>query len=385
MRIKSKEYLENNISYLHSSLNIAVIYGGEADKNGAVINKTHNPRATKTYEYVADDILQALVACGFKNVIKLPEDMNLSSALLENDIHICWLNSGGTQGYCSVSHAPSTLELLGIPYIGHNPLNAAVLDNKHIFKSMLASMDIKTAEFLVCNPNSAGGDDFINAQLDAHFKNHHGAFIVKPVSGRASQHVHHVPHRSELLDVIKHVNDITGGNVMIESFLGGDEYTMAVMGPILSKKNTIIDKAVPFAFSGVQRILSPDEMIFTSMDVKNISNDRMRVLSQDTDEHVINQLKEISSRIYQELDLETAVRIDFRADDSGVIHVLEANPKPDLKRPVKNQISLICAGLDDENMSYECLIQSMFINRVHDLITYKRKMAPKLCSLLPAH
>lgn len=83
MRIKSKEYLENNISHLHSSLNIAVIYGGEADKNGAVINKTHNPRSTKTYEYVADDILQALVACGFKNVIKLPEDMNLSSALLE--------------------------------------------------------------------------------------------------------------------------------------------------------------------------------------------------------------------------------------------------------------------------------------------------------------
>ena len=385
MQIKSKEYLEKNIDHLRNSLNIAVIYGGEADKAGTVINKTHNPRSTKTYEYVADDILHALVSCGFKNVIKLPEDMNLATALLENNIHICWLNSGGTQGYCSVSHAPSMLELLGIPYVGHNPLNAAVLDNKHIFKSILASMDVKTAEFLVCNPNSAGGDDLVNAQLDAHFKNHHGAFIVKPVSGRASQHVHHVPDRSGLLDVIKNVNNITGGNVMVEEFLGGNEYTMAVMGPIVSKKNKLIDRATPFAFSGVQRILEADEKIFTSMDTKKISNDRMRVLSQDDDEHVINKLEKLSTRIYQALDLETAVRIDFRADDSGEIYVLEANPKPDLKRPVKNQSSLICAGLDREDMSYECLIQSMFINRVHDLITYKRKMAPKLCALLEAH
>lgn len=384
MRIKSKEYLENNIKHLHESLNIAVIYGGKPDKTGTVINKTHNPRSTKTYEYVAEDILQALISCGFKNVIKLPEDMNLSSALLKNNIHICWLNSGGTQGYCSVSHAPAMLELLGIPYVGHNPLNAAVLDNKHIFKSILTNMGVKTAEFLVCNPNSAGGNDLINIQLDAHFKDHQGAFIVKPVSGRASQHVHHVPDRLELLDVIKQVNDATGGNVMVETFLGGNEYAMAVMGPILSKKNKLVDKSAPFAFSGVQRILDSDEMIFTSMDVKKISSNRMRVLSPDSDEQVISELERISSRIYQALDLETAVRIDFRADDSGVIYVLEANPKPDLKRPLQDQTSLICAGLEEENMSYECLIQSMFINRIHDLITYKRQMAPELCALLPA-
>lgn len=382
MRNKSKEILQKNIDRLRNSLNIAIIYGGEAEKTGSVINKTHNPRSTKTYEYVADDILQALVSSGFKNVIKLPEDMNLASALLENNIHICWLNSGGTQGYCSVSHAPSMLELLGIPYVGHNPLNAAILDNKHIFKSILSSMGIKTAEFMVCNPNSEGGNDLINTQLDAQFNGHHGAFIVKPVSGRASQHVHHVPNRADLPEIIKNVNNITGGNVMVERFLGGSEYTMAVMGPILSKKNRLIDRVSPFAFSGVERILESDEMIFTSMDTKKISNDRMRVLSPDGDDHVINELEKISSRIYQALDLETAVRIDFRADESGEIYVLEANPKPDLKRPVKDQLSFICAGLDYENMSYECLIQSMFMNKIHDLITYKQKMAPKLCELL---
>ena len=35
-----------------------------------------------------------------------------------------------------MAHAPALLEMLGVPYIGHNPLAASLLDNKHVFKSM---------------------------------------------------------------------------------------------------------------------------------------------------------------------------------------------------------------------------------------------------------
>jgi D-alanine-D-alanine ligase len=375
--------VEKNLSNIQKQLNIAVIFGGSPEMTGTVINRTHNPRSTKTYEYVADDIVDALKKSGYKNVVKLAEGMPLAQALVDKKIDLCWLNSGGTQGMCSISHTPSMLEMLGIPYVGHNPLNAAVLDNKHIFKNVIHGIGLDTAAHLLCKPGSESDED-IHAKLTSVFTHASTNLIVKPVSGRASQHVHHVMGLSNATTLVRDVYEKTGGFVMVEKFLSGREYTMAVMGPLLCKEGKLIKGLTPTAFSPVERILDVDEKIFTSMDIKEITGQRLRLLDKDKadDSVVVKKMAKICESIYTGMGLETCIRVDFRADDSGVLHILEANPKPDLKRPDATRLSFVCAGLSDIDMTYECLIQSMLVNRIHELVTHHPKMAPKLFELV---
>ena len=70
------EELQNQIERLKPKLRIAVIYGGDKNDEGAVINTTITPRSWKSYETVARDIAAALGRLGFEHVEVMPEGGN---------------------------------------------------------------------------------------------------------------------------------------------------------------------------------------------------------------------------------------------------------------------------------------------------------------------
>lgn len=82
--------LPQYIKGLHSQLRIAVIHGGDKNREDAVIYKTHNPRSTKTYQVVAHDIAEALQAVGFQHVFVMADDMTLAEKLKKENIHIAF-------------------------------------------------------------------------------------------------------------------------------------------------------------------------------------------------------------------------------------------------------------------------------------------------------
>ena len=122
--------LQSQVIQLLAKMQIAVIYGGDKEQDGAVIHRSHNPRSWKSYEPVARDIANSLQRLGAQNVSIFPDDMQLGAKLAEKSIDFAWLNTGGVQGFASVSHAASLLEMLGVPYVGHDPLNCAIMDSK---------------------------------------------------------------------------------------------------------------------------------------------------------------------------------------------------------------------------------------------------------------
>jgi D-alanine-D-alanine ligase len=371
------QYLE----VLFAKLRIAVVFGGDCALPGSVIYKTHNPRSWKSYEVVAREIAKALAEIGFQQVFVLPDDMNLPERLKQKNIHLVWLNTGGVQGYNPVCHTPALLEMLGMPYVGHNPLNSSTLDNKHAFKRELQSVGVKTAPFMTWHPSQGILQPNLHQRFAIAFDEYQGPFVVKPVSGRASLHVHFVDKIEGLSQAISEVHRATHNTALIEKYLPGREFCVAVCGYVNYAKGSFYKHTKPFAFSTVERVLEPEERIFTSMDQKAITADRGRLIGSEEPE-LKQELIELARKIYWEFSLKSLVRIDVRSDADGSLYVLEANPKPDLKHPGENVTSLVALGLAEYGMSYNDLIFSLLADRLDYLLTQHIEIIPHIVDLL---
>jgi D-alanine-D-alanine ligase len=168
--------------------------------------------------------------------------------------------------------------------------------------------------------------------------------------------------------------------VMIETFLPGREFSVAVCGSNLYRHGLVTSENQPFAFSVVERILGPNEAIFTSMDTKAITSDRLRALVDDQPEK--GMLMEIARTIYTEFNLGSLIRIDIRADKNRVFHVLEANPKPDLSKGDQTRVGLITSHLAQSNLTYTDLIVSLLIDRLDYLFRYTPQSITHLVEML---
>ena len=374
--------LQDQIERLLERMRIAVIYGGDKSVDGTVINQTINTRSWKSYQAVAEDIADALQRIGARQVHLIAEDMHLARKLSELAIDLAWLNTGGVQGFNPMSHASALLEMVGIPYVGHDPLTASTLDNKHSFKRDLIALGLPTPTFMSYHPLRSQVDACETRRFRSIFQGYGGPFIVKPVSGRASQHVHVVEEVSALQGVIDEIYETTHNHVLIEEYLEGREFCIAICGHVVAKGGQLQRSTRPFVFGAVERVLEPDEKIFTSMDVRPITVDRIRAIDPARDPEVAQQLEELATDVFSELGLETLVRLDVRSDKSGRMYVLEANPKPDLKAPKGDKTSLVCASLAHYGMSYDDLILSLLADRIDLLFSQRRGSVAHLASLL---
>ncbi len=346
-----------------SKMRIAVVHSGDKTKPGTVVNEIANTRFWKSYKFVAEDISSSLKRAGFKHVEVMKEGIHLIKRLTEFEADLVWANSGGVQGRASICHLPAMLELAGIDYIGHDPANSLLLDQKHIFKWALKAKGIKTPSFFVWPAKSPRFTERGNKKFYRNFGTFEGPFIVKPTSGRASQNVEYVENVKNLGMVIEAVNKETQSDVLIERFLNGREFTVSIMPSIVCQNGKFVNHNNPFCFSRIERILSKNEKIFTSMDVKPITAERAKLLDFE-DSELILKLDALATQVFTEFNLETLVRVDFRVDMDSELNILEVNPKPDLKRPLNDTFSLSSLGLEAEQMTYDDLILSILSSKI---------------------
>lgn len=377
--------LQQTIEQLLPRLRLAVIFAGDKAASGSVLYQGQNSRAWKSYQTVAEDIANALRRIGFRYVEVLPEDMRLGETLQRAGIHMAWLNSGGVQGHNPAAHAAALLEMLGVPYVGHDPLAATTLDNKHAFKREAVCAGLPTAPFCIWNPARGGFLPDLNSRFERQFCEYDGPFVVKPVSGRASLHVHVVPNRAGLSDAIDEVYRHTANLVLIEKYLEGREFCIAVCGRTIAHAGAINRLDEPFAFGALERLFNRDELIFTSMDVKPITDARVKHLDRQGEPSLWTKIHKLAREVFLEFDLRSLIRIDVRADEHDNLQILEANPKPDLKCPAQGVTSLISAGLAQTGLSYDELILSLLADRLHSLLSDGRYWSSHIAELLDAN
>ena len=373
--------LQNVIEQLKSRLRIAVVFGGNKVSPDSVVYQSQNTRSWKSYEIVAEDIAASLKRSGFRHVDVMPEDMQLGDRLRRSGAHMAWLNSGGVQGRNSAAHAPSTLEMLGMPYVGHDPLNATTLDNKHAFKREAVCAGLPTAAFSTWDMTRGPFQPELNSRFQLAFGGYSGPFIVKPVSGRASLHVHVVSGLQDLPAIVADVHRQTGNLVLIEKYLPGREFCIAVAGRITAQDGVFTRNSEPFAFGALERVLAKDEMIFTSMDSRPITASRFKNVDPRETELWTN-IHKLAREVFLEFNLGSLIRIDLRADENDKLHILEANPKPDLKYPTAGVTSLVSAGLSQTGLGYDDLLLSLLGDRLDFLLRNYRDTINHITDLL---
>jgi D-alanine-D-alanine ligase len=363
--------LQKIIEALLSKIRVAVIFGGNKAEPGSVLYQSQNTRSWKSYQSVAEDIAASLKRSGFRHVDVIPEDMALAEELRSRGIHMAWLNTGGVQGHNSAAHASGMLEMLGLPYVGHDPLSGTTLDNKHAFKRGAVCAGLPTAPFITWHMSRGTFCPGMNSRFAQAFGDYTGPFVVKPVSGRASLHVHVVPDVQSLPAVIEEIYGKTGDLVLIEKFLQGREFCISVAGRTISHRGEILRRRGPFAFGALERILAPGELIFTSMDARPISESRFKEVDP-LEGSLWSDMHGIARDVFLEFNLGSLIRLDLRADETGKLCILEANPKPDLKYPSAGVTSLVSAGLNQTNLDYDDLLMSMFADRLDFLLRHRR-------------
>ena len=106
------------------------------------------------------------------------------------------------------------------------------------------------------------------------------------------------------------------------------------------------------------------------MDIKPITSKRFKEVDEVNEPFLFRDLHEIARKVYLHLNLQSLVRIDVRCDDDGHLHVLEANPKPDLKSPSSAVTSLTSAGLCSVGLTYDDLIMTLLADRLVTLLRH---------------
>lgn len=377
---RETERLCRVMAMLKSRAKIGVIYSGSNQNAGSVIYQTYHTRHWKSYQQVALDISQTLRENGFERVVTFEDDMNLVNRVLQEQIDMVWLNTGGVQGRTAIAHAACALEAAGIPYIGHNPLTYALLDHKLHFKRFLQGLGLPTPPFVVWEPmrDLQGASEFLSA-----FHNHvclrRGPWVVKPVNGRGSQYIFVIEKEAELLQAIAEVYEHTSNAVLVEQFVPGREYCVSGGAYVWANEQGLSLLDGPLVFGFMEKDVPKGNHIFLSLDQQSLTKNRAWLLSHQDDAAVIEVLAGICRRVVMALSLEYLVRLDLREDEDGTIMILEANPKPDLKRPNGNTSSLVAMGLESIDINYPQFIEGLMASCLYQALTFRpAALAPLL-------
>lgn len=359
--------LEALLTRARADLRLAVIHGGDADADGAVLARGHNPRPWKSYQAVAETIAGTLREAGFAVPLVCADDRGLGARLEQHRIDLAWLNTAGTQGRASIAHAAGILELLGVAYVGHGPLDAALLDHKHSFKHALRGLGIATPAFRIWRRGTAMPDLRANPATGADALGY--PVVVKPVCGRASLNVALADGPAALSEAGQRIFSAGTDLALIERYLPGRETCITVAGPTRVRDGRPEALDGPLLLSPIERQFEAGEPIFTSMDTRPISTQRFRLLDHSgADAELRSALAGLATRLFTEMPLQSVVRLDVRCDADGTPMILEANPKPDLAAPkADGRTSLSCAGLEEAGMSYRDLILSLLLDRLRTI------------------
>ena len=219
-------------------------------------------------------------------------------------------------------HAAALFDILQIPYTGSNPLTLGLSIDKIRVKQLLNHNNIPTPKW----DYAFSLDDRISEDLRY-------PLIVKPANtdnsiGITNKSV--VTNQDELQKQLKEVIEDIGSPALVEEFIEGDEYDVAIMGN--DEEDLKVLPLIRYIFknlpSGYWHIYSHDAK--WELDPVYKTN----IINQSPPKNIGARLEslitELALETYNVLDCHDYGRVEIRVDQENNPYVLELNPNPSI-------------------------------------------------------
>ena len=239
----------------------------------------------------------------------------------------------GFNGVSREAQIPSFLDMLQIPYTGSDPLTLATCLDKSRTKEILSYYKIPNAKFVTCLPESSANilDEVLNARLKF-------PLIVKPISEGSSKGIFSssfVKNNDELEAEVKRVTLEYNQSAIVEEFLSGREFTVAILG---NGSEATVLPVVEINYNDFPGDFIP----IYSYEAKWILDTRENPLDVFTcpakiDSELETKIKSVALNAYYILRCKDWSRVDVRLDQNNEPNIIEINPLPGiLPNPVDN-------------------------------------------------
>jgi len=258
-------------------------------------------------------LVRAIESNGYK-VVRIGNANRLLEKLGSLKVDMVFNLSEGMYGRNRESQVPILLEMAEIPYVGSDALTLGMTLDKIIAKKIFISEGILTPKFFQIR----NIEELVNAD--------HCRFplIVKPRfegSSKGLSESSRVTNMDELHAQVKLVLDTYKQDALVEEFIRGSEFTVAIVG-------NDPPEALPSVQVKIDGRLKLNDKFYT---FARISSRRLEYVcparisgSQE------KKIRELALKAYQAVECRDFGRVDFRIDKDGNPYVLEINPLPSL-------------------------------------------------------
>jgi D-alanine-D-alanine ligase len=253
----------------------------------------------------------------------------------------------GEFGPCREGHVPSILEYLQIPYTASDPLTLNLCLDKARAKEILAYHGLPTARFKVVSSRNFS------------FNSLHYPLMVKPLYEGSSIGIRDnslVTTRMEMRERVCWVLDRFQEPALVEEFLSGREFTVAILGNgDEARALPIVEIKFDSLPAGVNPIYS-----FEAKWIWDTSTNPLEIFEcpAKLSPELQTQIEHICLEAYRILRVRDWCRIDVRLDANNRPHIIELNPLPGIiPRPEDNSCFPKAARAD--GMTYSDLINTV--------------------------
>jgi len=281
-----------------------------------------------------DALSSAILAQGH-DVIPLEADANLPMSLRDARVDLVFNIAEGLAGINREAQVPALCELMGIEYTGSDAACMAVTLNKSTAKRLCAQDGILTPAFAVLYTGKE--------KLPKSFS---FPAIVKPIAEGSSKGIQEkqvVEDDMALRRVSHALIRRYKQPVLVEAFLPGREFTVAMLGerkprvlPIMEIVFT--DKDDPF----------PTYTFKSKFEGVGVENK----VPCDVTPALYGELERVAKASFAALGCRDIARIDLRLDARGNVHFIECNPLPGMAP----NFSDLCVMAKVEGLSYDALV-----------------------------
>jgi len=250
------------------------------------------------------DVMEAAIRHAGHEPVRLGGPLSILKK--KPDVDLVWNISEGYGTRNREAWGPALLEMYGIPFLGSDALALSVSLDKRLTKIVATSLGIPVPGTRYSVP----GEESSGLRSTSH-----GLRLAKPryegtAKGLSAASI--VETEDELNAAVARIHEVYEQDAIVEPFLAGPEFTVAVLGQPL--------KAYPVLERGLDAA--------TKLGSHVVKDGGEVLVSGSLTPELEATLHEWSLRLCDELGVRHFARLDFKCDEAGNPFFLEINPLP---------------------------------------------------------